>query len=385
MGRYVWEYDYEMFKPSSNWTIPFSNSCDRSKRRVHGIVWVYFREEGEGIFAMGLRVGAIGRTKFLHDAIKLLHEKGHQIKIVVTAPPAKEYKVGPKEFEQLAEKIGAKYFFSTFLDVEIKKEIRTLDLNIGISVNWVSILNREDINLFGIGILNAHMGDLPRYKGNACPNWAILEDERDITLTLHMMEPGKLDCGKVILQKRFPLTENTYITHVYEWAEEILPCAFLEAIEMLEKQSHYFLKYASCNKNDGFRAYPRIPEYSLIDWSKSPGEVYRLIRASSLPFEGAYTYHLVSGKIKKLFIYQARIVVDESPDLAMPGHVLMNDINSGESWVKCGRGIIALKLCKYEDEDSCFLPGRRWKSIRMRLGINSQDMIYEMWKKLTLR
>ena len=56
------------------------------------------------------------------------------------------------------------------------KEYNNLD--IGISYNYVDIINQDTIDLFKLGILNAHGGDLPRYRGNACQAWAILNKEK---------------------------------------------------------------------------------------------------------------------------------------------------------------------------------------------------------------
>jgi hypothetical protein len=98
------------------------------------------------------------------------------------------------------------------------------------------------------------------------------------------------------------------------------------------------------------------------------------------PFSGSFTYHRYKGEIKKLIILKSRIVKHDTNDIAVPGHVIENNSKTGESHIKCGKGIIAILECKYEDEDKVFEPGKRWKSIRMRLGIRVEDWLWGIYK-----
>ncbi len=64
----------------------------------------------------------------------------------------------------------------------------------------------------------------------------------------------------------------------------------------------------------------------------------------------------------------------------MPGHILLNDKNTGESFVSCGQGIIGLIRCRYEDEKEEFSPGYKWKSVRIRLGVRVEDWLWNLRK-----
>ena len=93
-----------------------------------------------------------------------------------------------------------------------------------ISVNWPNLLTPEVLDLFPDGVWNAHAGDLPRYRGNAAPNWAILSGEDAVILTIHRMSAG-LDEGPILAQRSFPLDETTYISDVYAFLDEAVPHA----------------------------------------------------------------------------------------------------------------------------------------------------------------
>ncbi len=58
------------------------------------------------------------------------------------------------------------------------------------------------------------------------------------------MEGGALDCGRVIYQEHFDLDENATITDVYRWAEETTPELFVRALDSLNNDESYMLKYA---------------------------------------------------------------------------------------------------------------------------------------------
>jgi methionyl-tRNA formyltransferase len=324
-----------------------------------------------------MKLAIIGRTRMLYDTALLLKQQGHQINVVITAEAAPEYTHTEEDFRQLADTIGVPLILTNNLDNPKVNEL-CQGLDIGISINWKTLIHERHINLFRLGILNAHHGDLPQYRGNACSNWAISKGDNKITTSIHFMEGGKLDCGRIVSQKHLYLDENATITDVYSWSEKVIPELFVEVLNNLQSDENYTLKYADPDSSESFRCYPRLPEDGFIEWSTSVKDIHNLIRAVCYPFAGAYTYHVYKGEIKKMIILKSRIVQHRMKDLAMPGHVLKNDKHSGESWVKCGDGILALAKCRYEDETGAFLPGQRWKSIRMRLGIRVEDWMYSM-------
>lgn len=324
-----------------------------------------------------MKLAIIGRTQLLYDTAVALHRAGHEIGCVVTAPAAPEYSRSAADFEVLARSLGAKFIASNGrLDAQFDESCRGLDL--GISVNWTSVLSRQHLELFRLGVLNAHHGDLPMYRGNACANWALLRGEPSITATIHVMEPDVLDSGRVICQERYAVGPSTTITDVYRWSETSTPALFATAVDLLAANPAFALKVADPNGSQAFRCYPRIPEDGFIDWTHPPQHTDALIRASCEPFVGAYTFHWADRRARKLRVLESRIVAERTNDLAVAGHVLHNDRETGESLVRCGEGVLALVRCRYDDEADMFAPGRRWTSIRMRLGIRAEDWLWQL-------
>jgi methionyl-tRNA formyltransferase len=325
-----------------------------------------------------MNIVIIGRTEALYDAAEILFKEGHRIKLVVTAKESPESKKTAEDFKRLAKRIKAKFIYTPSIGsndyVKIIKKMGELD--IGISINYVNILPRDFIKLFKHGILNAHMGDLPRYRGNACPNWAILNGEKSVTLSIHLMEPGELDSGTILLQRKYILKDNTTITDVYKFFGESAPQMFSQAIKGIASKTVKFRpqpKKASLS----LRCYPRQPNDSLIDWSKDAVYLSRLVRASTEPFSGAYTYL----KNKKVFILEAYPVVYPCPSLAIPGQVLWRLEKNGEVAVACGKDVLVLRKMRFEG-DKLTEASNVINSLRIRLGIDFEEKIQALRKRI---
>ncbi len=298
-----------------------------------------------------MKFAAIGRTAMLYNAIVTLSKNGHNITAIITTKSSPEYTKRESDFRLLAKKVHAPFFLTGRLNSpEIVKAIKGSAL--AVSVNWTSIFTQEQIDCFKIGILNAHMGDLPKYRGNACPNWAILNGEKEVVISIHLVESGTLDCGRVIIQDRLPISRATYISDVYVWAENAIPNLFVKALSALQRDPAYTLKYADMNSRESFRCYPRRPEDSKIEWMSSAEKIHRLIRASSRPFNGAYGF----VNKKRITIWKAELCDDNEHYAAIPGQIC--EVGPHYFIVIAGEG--KLKITEWE----CAV---KIKTIRQRL------------------
>ena len=310
-----------------------------------------------------MKIALIGRTKWLIDAGKLLHKQGHEIVLVVTTHAESFYGTEEKDFSDFAKYVDAEFYKNIQLNSDDGLScIRKSDAEIGVSVNWPSMLGKKVCEAFPHGILNAHAGDLPRYRGNACPNWAILNGEPHVGLCIHVMQYDKLDSGPVVCRDNFALNEDTYIGDVYKWLDHKIPELFLNAVDGLEK-GNVNPEPQSDDPSLSLRCYPRRPEDSKIDWHQSSDQIHRLIRASSHPFSGAYT--TLEGK-ERVTIWQAKPY--SSPELfcAIPGQVM--HIVDGDPVIACGSNALCLIEFSLEDMPSVKEARKRvTRSLRARL------------------
>lgn len=306
-----------------------------------------------------MKIAVIGRTEILYDTIEELLKNNHDVRLIITSKEAPEYTKTSKDFEALSNKIGARYIYTNKLD-NCKDEIKKADCEIAVSLNYSSVISQDVIDLFPLGVLNAHGGDLPRYRGNACQAWAILNGEEKIGLCIHSMIGGEIDSGNIIARKYIPISINTKISDIYTKVQNLTPDLFLEAINRLSENKDYILEVQSKDSKDALRCYPRIPEDGKIDWNKSNIEILRLINASNKPYSGAYCFY----DDKQLIIWDAELFEDDENYLSVVGQVAKIE-KDGSILVICGNG--KLKINEIEYDDFIGSPNVKIKSIRKRL------------------
>jgi methionyl-tRNA formyltransferase len=327
-----------------------------------------------------MRVLIIGRTEILFKAAEMLTEH-YTICGIITAPASPEYAKDENDFKNLAEKLGCPFLLAKSLGAEARELIAAAKPDIAVSVNWVSVIREDVIDMIPMGILNAHPGDLPRYRGNAATNWAIVLHDTHITLTVHFMVPGELDSGDILMQRSLPLTESTTIKETVDFWLENTPDMFLEAVDGLSDGSLKPLPQSRTGK-EPFRAYPRLSVDSKIDWNKSARDIDALIRASTHPYSGAYSFLKTGDVLKKVYFWKSRVVADMTVDIGSPGHIIQNDKATGESWIYTGQGILGVQTAQYDGEEE-FEPGKTWKSIRMRLGIDVESELIKLYNLIS--
>ncbi len=308
-----------------------------------------------------MRVAIIGRTEILYEtALKLLKNK-YELPLIITAKEAPEYTKSVSDFEKLANETNATFINTAQINKPetIYKIKSSGAIDIGISMNYVNVISQEVINLFRLGILNAHSGDLPRYRGNACQAWAIINGEEKIGLCVHKMVGGELDSGDIIVKDYFPININTKIGETHKWMASRIPHMFFDALRKLEENPNYILEVQSKNPQDALRCYPRIPGDGKICWQNSNTEILRLINASSEPYAGAFCDY--DGQ--KVTIWNAELYEHDEAYLAVSGQI--SQINSdGSITVICGRG--KLKIKEIEINKIRIVPSQMIKSIRKR-------------------
>ena len=305
-----------------------------------------------------MRIAIIGRSEILYQTALYIREQGHEISLVVTAKEAPEYIKSSNDFKAIAEEWGVPFIKTSDIKQIVNIIISLQAIDIGVSYNYTSIIPQSVIDLFSIGILNAHGGDLPRYRGNACQAWAILNGEHHVGLCIHKMIGGEIDSGDILARDYYPLSLNTKVTEVHSWMSEQIPELFADALQKLEQDPNYFLEKQSKDPKDALRFYPRKPEDGRINWEKSNIEILRLINACNRPYAGSFC----EFEGQKLIVWDAELAPEEN-FLAISGQITF--IGNGFIEVATGKGKLRIK--EIEINDQVVQPNLIFRSIRQRL------------------
>jgi UDP-4-amino-4-deoxy-L-arabinose formyltransferase/UDP-glucuronic acid dehydrogenase (UDP-4-keto-hexauronic acid decarboxylating) len=123
-----------------------------------------------------MRIAIIGRTEILYDTALLLKQVGHEVSCILTAKEAPEYMRTAENFRRLAGHWNVPFAQGPRI-LEHSDFLQASRSDIAVSINYTGVVPQDVIDLFPLGVLNAHGGDLPRYRGNACQAWAIINGE----------------------------------------------------------------------------------------------------------------------------------------------------------------------------------------------------------------
>jgi methionyl-tRNA formyltransferase len=264
-----------------------------------------------------MRIAVIGRTGKLLAAARRLHGQGARIPVVWTCPPQDYEGTPPEAFAALARETGADYRLSPDLTApEAQAALAAARCDVAISMGYLYRIPKAVRALFPHGILNCHGGDLPRYRGSACANWAILQGETSVALTVHQMADG-IDAGPTLLKEYLPISDGTYIGDIMQWYEACAPDLLANAATGL-LHGDITPQPQPAGPEQALRCYPRRPEDGRINWTASAEAICRLVRATSRPFAGAFS--LYEGR-ERVTVWRARPHRPRQPFLAVPGHV----------------------------------------------------------------
>ncbi len=310
-----------------------------------------------------MRVAILGRTRSLYQTALEVVRRGHTLGLVGTCRAEEYYDFREEHFAALAKEHDVPFFCDRRINrPDIVAKLVAARCEVALSVNWLTIIGAAALDAFPFGILNAHAGDLPRYRGNACPNWAILNGEPHVGLCVHKMLADLLDQGPILARAFFALDPARDIGDVYVWLGQVVPKLMADAVDILATGRRDFPDSRD-DPRPSLRCYPRRPEDSRIDWSESVERIHRLVRASTRPFAGAFAYLDDERCVR---VWKAAPATMDEEWIAVPGQIL--GAVEGDPLVACGDG--ALRLCEIT-VDGCETPAEAarlvLKSLRNRL------------------
>jgi len=181
--------------------------------------------------------------------------------------------------------------------------------NIVLICSYNKILQESVLNLSNF--VNVHLGDLPKFRGRANVNWAIILGRKKINITIHDVV-AELDAGNIFQSFTIPISDVDTVGDVYLKINKKLITSLASLLKKV-------LQGFPGKKQSGQATYlpTRLAEDGLIDWSKKSVEIYNFIRAISRPYPGAFTFY----KGKKMIVWNAEKTRDRIYEATIPGRI----------------------------------------------------------------
>ena len=225
------------------------------------------------------------------------------------------------------------------LDGAEEERIRALAPDLIFSFYYRSLIPERILRLAPLGAFNMHGSLLPRYRGRACVNWAVLNGETETGVTLHHMT-ARADRGRIVDQASIPIgpddTAHDVFLKLIPLAGTVLrrslPAILAGRAEGVEQDESRATTFGRRRPSDG-----------LMDWTGSARSLHDLVRAVAPPFPGAFTF----WEGRKLFVWRTR--VPEGADAscgAAPGTVL----SSEPLTVATGSGPLVVTEARWEND-----------------------------------
>lgn len=295
-----------------------------------------------------------GKEKGLLALKQLLKMKAN----IVYAYILKEDDHEPDKFSPQMVELCEKQKIPFSLTKSIKKEydnIKKLNPDLIIVYQWRSLIPKDILELPKRGCICVHEALLPKYRGFAPVNWAVINGETTTGVTLSYLNEGT-DTGDIITQRKIKIGPNDTAYNIYKKAVKV-------SISLLKKYHQDILEgKAPRKKQDETNATygcPRTPDDGKINWEGSSTSVYNLIRGLSYPYPGAYCFY--NGD--KVVIQKASLPRQKIWIGNIPGRIIER-LSNGFVEVLCGTGSILIEEIEIDGEK--IKPTEMWKSIRDR-------------------
>ena len=300
-----------------------------------------------------MKIVFMGTPDFAVGTLHALAESEHEILAVVTQPDkpkgrGKALQPTPVKEEALRYGIPV-YQPKKVREEEFQAVLRELNPDLIVVVAFGQLIPKSILELPRYGCVNVHASLLPKYRGAAPIQWAVIDDEKESGVTIMKMDEG-LDTGDMIAKAVVPLAADETGGSLFDKLSQIGAQLLIDTIPALEAGT------AVCEKQPQESPTPYAAmlnkKMGLIDWNQDASVIECLIRGLN-PWPSAYTY--LKGKTLK--IWQAKVV--ERQQEAEPGTVIC--VDKKQLVVACKTNALSIQRLQLEGkkqmETEAFLRG----------------------------
>lgn len=257
----------------------------------------------------------MGTPDFSVGTLEALIEAGHEIALVVTQPDKPKGRGGKMQYTPVKE-VAAEHGIPVYQPRRIREpecieELRKYNADIMVVIAFGQILPKEILEMTPYGCINVHASLLPKYRGAAPIQWAVINGEKVSGVTTMQMNEG-LDTGDMILKTEVVLDEKETGGSLHDKLAAAGAKLCVETLKALEEKTATWEA-----QGESTTEYAKMLDKKMgdIDWNQSAVSIERLIRGLN-PWPSAYTDW--NGKVMK--IWEAEVVEKQTEEV--PGTIV---------------------------------------------------------------
>lgn len=308
-----------------------------------------------------MKIVFMGTPDFAQKSLEKLHKEGYDILGVVTnsdKPKGRGMKIISTPVKQYAEKNNLKIYQPIKVrgNGDFIEEINKLEPDILCVVAYGKILPKEILDIPKYGSINVHGSLLPKYRGAAPIQWAVINGEKETGVTTMFMDEG-MDTGDMLLKETVEIGEDETTGELWERLGDIGAALLVQTIKKIEvaiqnSNVSEMMEDKKCNNEDvknkikeligaekqgkDFSVAPMLKkEMAKIDWSQSAESIHNLVRGLN-PIMGAFS----TLNNKKIKIWKTSKVNEDKSQNRKNGEIIL--VSKNELLVKTGDGIISI-------------------------------------------
>jgi methionyl-tRNA formyltransferase len=232
------------------------------------------------------RILFFGYSEVGHDCLSLLLERGDNVTALITHEDNPNEKIWFKTPAVAARENKIPVFTPTSVNTpEWLERITALKPDLILSVYYRNMISAQILALPRLGAFNMHGSLLPKYRGRAPINWAVLHGEPRIGMTLHRMVK-KADAGAIVDQEGVDLGPRDTAEQAFR---KVLPCARTVLARQIDALLAGTARETPQDESQATCFGGRKPEDGRVAWTQSSRQIFNLIRAVTDPYPGAFT------------------------------------------------------------------------------------------------
>lgn len=281
-----------------------------------------------------MRIIFMGTPDFSVGTFEALIAAGHDIVLAVTQPDKPKGRGGKMQYSPVKEK-ALQHGIPVFQPKKVREakcieKLRTYEADIMVVIAFGQILPKEILEMTRYGCVNVHASLLPKYRGAAPIQWAVINGESVSGVTTMQMDEG-LDTGDMIMKTEVTLDDKETGGSLFDKLSEAGASLCVKTLEALEEGTAVFEKQGETTTE-----YARMlhKDMGSIDWKNDAQTIERLIRGLN-PWPSAYTKW--DGKVMKL--WEADVVLQNSKH--EPGTVVL--VEKDSFCVQTGDGLLKVR------------------------------------------